>query len=1749
MENVNDLTLNAIKKRLLIAGLSTSGKKDALTRRLKDHLSEEQRDTAHDDKTYERRMRELELKTKELELAKETAAFNAKSPGLADMVAAVTTSAALARLPTPEPPVFDGNPLHYRKWDSAFDVLIVNQNIPPTQKLFYLERYLTGAAKEAVSGFFVLHSEESYNQARALLEERFGNSYIVAEAFRTKIESWPRIPNKGKVELRSYADFLKQCQAAKQEMDELRILDDPRENKKMLQKLPEWLTLRWSRKAHELRVNSGKYPSFEVFVQFMTMEADILNDPITSSIRADPGAATQLTTQSRVHKTATATVDKTTLYVSNVPFSISTEGLTSLFPTCSSAKIISNRETQKSRGFGFVEFSSGEEAKRVVDELGGSKAIEGRMCPVSYARQNNDKAPRAGTDRASNFRSRSATSSANQCTMIVPVWLSDVANPTKEILTYAMLDTQSDTTFIDEQLAEQISQDTSSATLRLTTMTSTETVKTQKHSGLVIRAWNSDRDDIVKLPPTFSRSQIPAEKDHVPTREKAMAWPHLQKIAHLLSPLKSCSIGLLVGYDCASALAPIDHLHGSDSEPYAIRTRVGWSIIGKMRARSEDSGDAIGHTYRTAAVVVPQDLQPKHTSCKDEPRSTFICKSNIKILEPQDIGEILTQDFNSTADETSMSQDDIEFMRIMNNGIRQTEEGHYCMPLPFRNRPNLPNNRSMAEQRLQPLLRRFKKDQKYFKQYSDFIESLLERGEAEMVPQSDLQNKNVWYIPHHGVYHPRKPTKLRVVFDCAAKFRGEALNTHLLQGPDLNNALLGVLCRFRVGKVALTCDVERMFHQFRVDDRDTDFLRFLWQTSDGAVRDYRMKVHLFGSKSSPGCATFGLQRLASDNADFSQSAAKFIQENFYVDDGLLSVESSEEAIKVINDAREICSRGNLRLHKVLSNKKDVINALPESEVAASANAKLKIGDTSVEQALGIQWCLNNDTFQFDITLKESSLTRRGVLSMVASIYDPLGFLSPVVLPAKHLLQELCQQGVGWDDSLSEDFLTRWRRWFASIPSITALTIPRCHTPESLGTVQKKELHHFSDASAKGYGQCSYLRLVDETDTVHCSLVMAKSRVAPLKPTTIPRLELQAAVLNSRISELLRRELHDDSIEEYYWTDSKVVLGYINNDAKKFHVYVANRIQRIKQSTQTSRWNYVPTADNPADMASRGTSVAEFLCSDWLSGPAFLWDSAVLQDRINDNIIVSSSPDSADCEVRRMALATSTDICDPPTIVSRFEHFSDWSKLLSGISMLLKAAQRFKNGNNMPIKTDCSLQQQAAEVVIKSTQRSCFMEEITALQQDCALKRSSTLYKLDPFLDDNGVLRVGGRLSHSQSLSYSSKHPIILPKSSHATILIIRSCHETVYHQGRGFTMNEIRSQGFWIINGRALVSKMISDCVICRKLRLTVPNQKMANLPDERLEPAPPFSYCGIDCFGPFLVTERRSKLKKYGLMVTCMASRAVHLELLDDLSTDAFINSLRCVISLRGNIREIRCDRGTNFVGASNELQKAFDELDTDKVHHFLLQKNCDFIFNFPYASHMGGVWERQIRTVRSILTSMLAEKSCTVFDTSALRTFFCEITAIINSRPLSVKDIDDPAGPEPLTPNHLLLLKSEIVLQPPGDFDADAYSRKRWRRVQCLTNQFWRRWRQEYLQNLQERPKWQKKQPNLSKGDVVIVHDESVMRTEWKLGRVIDALAGADGLVRKVRLLVCKQGVDSGKQGNATIERPSCKVTYLTR
>ena len=1653
-------------------------------------------------------------------------------------------------LPQHDLPLFDGDPTKYCDFIRSFENLIENKTSSPSARLYYLVQYTTGQVRELMRSCLPMRDDEGYREARKLLLERFGQPYKIACALVEKIANGFVIRADDGVGLQKLSVQLTSCSNTLKEIGYTSKLQNPDTLRRIVDRLPVSLKLKWRELVDVIIQKEHREVTVKDLTDFVVTRARVANHPIFGRIHNHDGKNAENVNKQRQQY-------KARNYAIGGAQPVSRDGETKgvRCPSCESNHWLSQCHAFKKltvedryklvraknlcknclvpghfvkdcpkRSFCRVhdckeKHSTFLHPKRIKETLEKPKDDPD---PPTIVPKNDEVSSNESSNGYVRIKGQSQPAVKGTSTTglaIVPVRVK-AKGTDKTIETYAFLDSGSNTSFCTEKLLKQLNISGKRTALSLTTMENVN--KAVECSSVNLDVFNLDETNYVELSNVFSRPRLPVSKDCMANQSDVERWSHLVGIE---IPQIDADVGLLIGSDVPEALQPLEVRRSNNGGPFAARTIFGWVLNGPL-----------GRTVNQL------------------PTSNLV-DASFKLELNQQFESFCNMEFNDSIydPKTSLSQNDRKAIKIMEASVKH-KDGHYEIALPWKNYPPcLEDNKRLTEHRLSLLKKRLQRDPALLSKYAAFMEDLLSKGYAQHVQDNKLGSLNThWYLPHHPVFHPKKPDKTRVVFDCSAKYRGTSLNDQLLQGPDLTNSLVGVLTRFREERVAFMSDVESMFYQVLVRPSDCDALRFLWWPNgnlDQPPEEFRMRVHLFGGASSPSCANFALRKTAEDNKEeFDPVAIETVNKNFYVDDCLKSTATEAEAIHLSSQLRQLLAKGGFRLTKWISNSKEVMESLPESERAV----ELVFERTVVERALGLQWNVVSDQFGFMIVVKERPFTRRGILSTVCSIYDPLGFAAPFVFQAKLFLQDLCRKKLDWDDVISEEDQKRWKAWLEDLLQLEKVVINRCLKPANFGKITSRQIHNFSDASQVGYGAVTYLRLTDDQENTSCSFVIGKARLAPLKSITVPRMELSAAVLATRLDKITREELSQPVDQLFFWTDSTCVLRYIENDSKRFQTFVANRVAAIRDSSLPSQWNYVDTESNPADEASRGVPADGM--QRWINGPEFL--SQTMENWPQRPADMGGVPQD-DPEIKESAkvYATGTDSAYPFSKV--FERISSWNKLKKVVAWALRyksiLRERTRDKHNKPFLSDIHVDvntirpisvtefNEAEREILRLVQIECYGDELTRVthsaQPNCqrkpkSMKKSSSIYKLDPILVNN-LLRVGGRLQRAP-IDDEAKHPIILPKKHHVVQLLVRHFHHSSGHSGIEHTLSLIRRR-YWIVKGRSSVRSIVSRCFDCKRRQAPVQQQKMSDLPVDRVTPSrPPFTCVGVDCFGPFVVRRGRSEMKRYGVLFTCLAIRAVHVEVVHSLDTGSFIDALRRFIARRGQPKEIRSDNGSNFVGGERELREAIAGWNQDQVHQFLLQKSIKWTFNPPASSHFGGVWERCIRTVRKVLNALLKEQ---VLNDEGLTTLMCEVEWIINGRPIT-KLSDDPRDLSPLTPNHLLLLRSGPVV-PPGSFAKnDTYGQRRWRQVQYLADIFWRRWIREYLPMLQERQVWNKTRENIAVDDVVLVVDEKTPRGSWPLGRVLEVHTNRkDGFVRSLKV----------KTGTTVLIRPISKIVLL--
>jgi len=1622
---------------------------------------------------------------------------------------------------------FSDKPENYQAWKGTFDNVVKDMDLSASETLDLLIKWLgTESRKHAISlkSSCVDNAEKAVKLLWQRLDERYGSVESVFSALTAKLQAFPKITQKDSSKLYDLSDILVEIQTFKENgayKVALSYFDSSVGITPILGKLPNFMLEKWVTIASNYKESHGlAHPPFSLLVDFIQKQARIRNDP-SFQFPAEPRQSAMKTSgrmepfRTVVHSRKTD-VERTSESANCALH----QGKPHSLGQCRQFKAKSFTEKRtllKKEGLCFKCFGRTHQSKDCKENVKCEECGKSHNTAMHIdSRHGGEKT--VPTETVNNLCTQVCGSTkfpGKSCAKIVPVFIYDKANKDNKVRTYAIIDDQSNRTLVSPSLLDSLNpEDCEMIEYSVNSCNGTKVTCGRKVSSLMVS--NLVGDTELELPPVLECKNIPNNRNEIPTPEIAACYDHLNSIECEIPQVNNdTDIQILIGRDLIEAHIVHDQRIGPKNTPYAQKLALGWVIVGEA---------CLGSRYKVDNLT----LTVNKTCIYSEGRSTVLSPCTNSFLCEEEYNPISQECeiFKKTKDDDKpgLSVEDREFISLMNENFVCGPSGNWTAPLPFKSdRPRLPNNKIVAERRAKLLDVSLRKNPAKQQHFVEFMSKILENGHAEVAP--DLKpNEECWYLPIFGVYHPKKVDQIRVVFDSSANYQDLSLNDVLMSGPDLTNNLLGVLLRFRKEPIAVTADIQQMFYCFHVNGEHRNFLRFLWYQDNDLNKkliEYRMKVHVFGNRPSPAVAAYGLRKTALiSSSEFGLDVTDFIMNNFYVDDGLTSVPTEEQAVAlIVNTQSALMKNGNLRLHKIASNSMNVLNALPREDLARNlTDIDLSCSEIPLQHSLGLSWNIQNDTFTFQVSENVKPFTRRGILSTINSVYDPVGFVAPVVITGKLLLQDLVSTNQDWDDPLPEDKFIMWQDWWSSLSSLNLLEIPR-HCTQSSGEATK-ELHVYCDASERVIAAAAYI-VSFHHGSKQASFVLGKTKVAPRNGHTIPRLELCAAVLGIEVACTVLTNIDIDFTQVKYYSDSKVVLGYIGNRTRRFYTYVSNRVQKILSHSSPEQWFYVPTHLNPADIGTRGVSATDLAQSAWLRGPT------ISEENCKQHSSFELLDPDQDPEIRVKALATNIEV-KRSLDSKRFSKFSDWSRLKRAIACLQHIAESYHTnrckGWHICSETDYK---KAEALILQTVQKEAYADEYTSLCNKKPVSKGSSIASLNPFVDDDGILRVGGRLQRS-SLTNREMHPAIIPRKCHVASLLVHHYHKNVKHQGRHFTEGAVRAQGYWIIGAKRLISSVIHNCVQCRKLRGRHAEQIMADLPKDRVEPAPPFTYVGVDTFGPWNIVTRKTRggqasSKRWAILFTCLTIRAIHIEVVPEMSSSAFTNALRRFIARYGNVKLFRSDRGTNFVGTVNELGMDAVNVEDGEVHGLLKNNDVTWVFNPPHASHMGGVWERMIGTVKRILNSMLCETSRDLTD-DVLVTLMAEVCSIVNARPI-VPVATDSSVPEILSPSSILTRKVDFETKEFEHLTLKDIYKSEWRRVQVLANQFWQRWRSEYLQTLQARSKWQREHCNIKINDIVLVRD-SVPRNRWPYGIVENVFPNEDGKVRKVCIRMYNEG-----------------------
>lgn len=1178
--------------------------------------------------------------------------------------------------------------------------------------------------------------------------------------------------------------------------------------------------------------------------------------------------------------------------------------------------------------------------------------------------------------------------------------------------------------------------------------------------------------------------------------------------------------------------------------PIAQLSIFGWLVLGPVN--STNSSPCVSYHVRT---------QPDNSELQE-------------LLTKFWVQEELTSDTAS-----ALSPEELECEEHFKSTHSRDSTGRYIVRLPLKSSTNLLGNSYIAAHHcLNRILKKFRKDESYKELYKNFMKEYEQLGHMVRISQNSSRKTQsgeftacvtgggmtlapdasktsgglrvlsegtqartsscaTYYLPNHGVLRPEsKTTKLRVVFNGSCPTStGHSLNDIMHTGQNLLLDITDVLTWIRHHRHIFATDITKMYRQINVHKDDWDLQRILWLDEELNEAHYQLITVTYGTKAAPYLAVRTLLQLAEDEGHRYPLAVPSLLKGRYVDDIFGGADSVDQLIKIANQLKDMCNAGGFPLAKWQSTHKDLLTAVNSTKETASTITF----DDCATKILGLKWLPHSDEFAFTVRLNENSgkLTKRIILSEVAQIFDPLGFISPVTIRAKVLLQELWLQKIAWDDSLPSSVATRWSLIREDLKNLAKISIPRWFNTWSDSTI---ELHGFSDASQLAMSAVVYIVTNSPSTGAKSALVCAKTKVAPLKQLTIPRLELTAAVLLAKLIGQTQRTLQLPVTSTHLWTDSQVTLTWIKAPASRWKDYVRNRVLQIQQLTAHAQWRHVPGTSNPADGPSRGLNTQQLKDHPiWWTGPPWMikpQTSWPRQPKISSDF---SAPEAR----AGVALIVAT-----PKVDYHWDliyKFSSLQKLIRITAICFKVIARLKKQPiSTPVTIISSREMEAAKLFwVKATQAAFFAQELKTLKSNSTFGKTHAFARLTAFLDHEGVIRVGGRLNAS-TLSPESKHQAILPRHSRLSELIIRDSHYRTLHGGTQLTLANIRNS-YWIIGGRAPVKTHILRCVICARQRGIRAQQLMGQLPKARVSPSRPFTHTGIDYAGPLTVKTwkgRGAKSSKGWICVfICLTTSAVHIEVVSDYSADGFIATYRRFISRRGIPSTLYSDCGTNLVGADATLRKMFTQ--STQEHHriatLLSRDSTQWQFNPPAAPHMGGKWEAAVKSLKFHLKRTIGDTELTFEE---LTTLLTQIEATLNSRPLEPLS-DDPDDVSALTPGHFLTGSALTSLPEASLMELNVARLDRWQLIQQKFQCFWKQWSSHYLHQLQSISKWHHPANNIKVGTLALLTDERFPPSKWPLVRVTSLHPGKDGLTRVVTL----------RTATTTLTRPITKLAPL--
>ena len=1633
-------------------------------------------------------------------------------------VAQILASTRKDHLPEWKLAQFNGDPIQWHEWFGQFKSAIDSSPLTDDVKLTYLKTLVTGKAKVAIAEFAYCGS--MYKDALKTLERKFGQPQAVVTAYLDKLTNVPPLKMHNSDSIISYAATVSALVGVFRSLNYVQDLSSASLLGQAVQKLPPNMKEAWSMHTVKRSLDRPTLIDFNDWLKDKA-EAHERMKMASGKSKSDDVASTNATktkTSSKVFATTTSTnqakvkvTPKSDHPATNCVACKEKHPLwrCQVFkkktPT-ERARLVADNKLCFSCFNVNHSFRQCPQPRKCTKEgcgsshntlLHGAERIFPNKPGAPNKRDSQTSTCIGLTNREKQAEESSGMPSVTDIKGLLQITEVELHSTDKSERALVLCDSACSHSWISSRLAKKLNAKGSPKKLTVHGINCHQVVNTEMVELKLTPVHSGGTCPPFPVKP-YVRGDLHVGSDVIDVAALKTKYPHLEPIA--LNKYSYADVDMILGQDVFHFIRPLEYFDSDrKNTPVAVRLPLGWVLSGPLPSTSglfSTCFKAVTSNNDTDSELADQlrswyDMESYGAFKQVDSRSAAVARAE-KILE------------ETTYHDGSRYQ----------VGMLWAED-----------ESQLPNNYFSALVQLKSLERRLEKDAELKERYAQTIKDDFSKGYIVRVNKVDcfnMKNTREWYLPHHPVVHPHKPGKVRRVLNGASKFQGQSLNNALLTGPDLLQSLIHILFRFRQHQHAVSADIEGMFLQVGVIPKDRPSLRFLWREDPTAeVGVFQYVRHIFGSKDSPTCANYALRRTATDNQAMFPEAARSVLNNFYMDDYLESSPTVEEATRKAEDLVKLLSFGGFKLTKFVSNENSIPSRLePQHDAKTEVKEIPRPEDSS--HVLGLKWNHSTDTLVVSRGTNpevKPTVTQRVVLSLVSAVYDPIGLVAPYTVKARLLLKDIWRlSGQQWDDNLPPDIAAKFFEWSQELPILGDITIPRAYFT---GEIESLELHLFGDSSQEVFSAVAFLRAKVKSSktraTTELAFVFGKARVAPMKTLTIPRLELQAALLASRLRNEIQTALTLEIDKTFMWTDSTTVLQWIHSIEKQ-PVFVANRVAEILDLTTTDEWNYVQSNHNPADAGTRGLSAMSLMDSSWLKGPEFLKSSDwPLKPKEHPQFKVKVKKDTlgaenVSCE-NEMALSANA---DSNTSTLEWQKYSSYEKLLRVTAYILRLlpkneAYRTSSGSI----TDPDELQNAETKLLYLVQQESFPTENRSLLKKSQLNSTSKILQFSPFIGPQGLLRATGRTKQLEATTFEAKHPVLLDGRHPFTRLLLEHLHQTNCHQGVDY-LRALVQQRFGIVKLRATLRSIISRCVVCRKRRAETLSPMMADLPRERLAfKEHPFTNTGVDYFGPFYVSVKRSTEKRWGFLFTCLTTRAVHFEVVPSMDTSSCLMGIERFIARRGTPSVLWSDNGTNFIASEKELLQNISNWNQKVLSDQLVKKRILWKFNPPSAPHHGGIWERVVRSFKHVFYAVLGNRRLT---DEILTTTFCLVEQSLNARPL-VPVSSDATDLDALTPNHFLLGSAGSVL--PSHQRAEIDHRKRYVRAQAYSDTIWNRWLTEYVPSLNKRSKWSSQpERQLKTGDLVWIIEPTSPRGHYPLARIVKLNYGSDAVARSAEL-----------------------------